>query len=138
MREIKFRGKRVTNGEWVYGYYVQYEHMGNVKHIIVTSWSQVCVSSYDVRGYQVIPETVGQYTGLTDRDGIKIYEGDVLRNVDNPIVDHLPFKVIWSKHHGAWFWWDEVGTDHLYQSVTNGCEVIGNIHDNAELMGVKK
>ena len=125
MREIAFRGKRVVNGEWVYG---------DLHHGMITR------NPY-IMGKEVIPETVGQDTGLKDRHGVKIFEGDVLQNVGNPHVDRLLFEVVWSKHYGAWFWWALEGdprTDHLGQSIAEDCEVIDNIHDNPELIGVKK
>lgn len=124
-RVIKFRGKRVVNGEWVYG---------DLHHGLLGR------NTY-VMGNQVNPETVGQYTGLKDRDGIEIYEGDVLQNVDNPLVDNLLFKIVWNEYYGAWFWWSlegEAETDRFYQSIAEDCEVIGNIHDNPEMMGEKK
>lgn len=125
MREILFRGKRIGKGGWVYGYY-KYVKMLD-EHIIV--------GDDDYVSYTVIPETVGQNTGLKDRDGGEIYEGDVLRNVDNQLVDKLPFKVVWSDYYGAWFWWSsegEVVTDYFYQSIAKCCEIIGNIHDWSE------
>lgn len=125
MREIKFRGKRVVNGEWVYG---------DLHHGMITG------NPY-IRGYEVFPETVGQYTGLKDRDGFHIYEGDVLQNVDNPLVGELTFKVVWNEYYGAWFWWSkegEFGTDYFYQSIASDSEIIGNIHDNPELMEVER
>ena len=140
MREIKYRGKRVDNGEWVYGVPV----IGLTSGVFMvwieseTKRGRVELSIRDVvKQAEVIPETIGQYTGLKDRDGVEIYEGDVLRNIDNQLVDKIPFKVVWDEYYVAWFWWSALGeavTDHFYQSIASDCEVIGNIHENPELM----
>lgn len=133
-REIKFRGKRIDNGEWVYGWYIQYEHMGVIKHYIVTNWAQIYVNSYEVD-----PETVGQYMGRQDQKGKEICKGDV---IEYPYVytgRNLKFTayVDWSDELLCYCLRNMDGTwkseAHAYD-FENNSEVIGNRWDNPDLL----
>ena len=113
MREIKFQGKRVDNGWWVFGDLHHGPFAGNIY----------------IRGTQVIPETVGQYTGLKDRDGVEVYEGDILecKISSKRFVAEFDAKTAQFTTGSNWLW-----------SILDRSEVIGNIHDNPELMGEMK
>jgi uncharacterized phage protein (TIGR01671 family) len=76
MREIKFRGKRIDNGEWVYGYYCFNGYTDEQKHFIIPDYASAFY------GIEVIPETVGQFTGLHDKNGKEIYEGDYCKLIN--------------------------------------------------------
>lgn len=122
MREIKFRGKRLDNGEWVYGYYspVKLPIFGTMGHFI------------NEDGYQAIeinPDTVGQYTGLKDRNGKEIYEGDIVSIITDCAA--FLYKIVFDK--GCFCMADKEGD--IWDVITEeGIEVIGNIHDNPELL----
>ena len=124
MREILFRAKRIYNGEWVEGYYLYYSHMGKVEHIIVTEVPQIYSKMHTV-----IPETVGQYTGLTDKNGKKIFEGDILD--ENGHLFTVAYDQKWAKfklfHDSKAIQYPEWNRGVLMK-------VIGNIHDNPELL----
>ena len=86
---------------------------------------------------EVIPETVGQFTGMIDKNGKKIFEGDFVRTenyIGNVVYDEFfaKFKVIYSKFSGNWFDFEGEGGYPIFLD----CEVIGNIHDNPELWEV--
>ena len=142
-REILFRGKRIDNGEWVYG---QYTYLLNartedgepIKHMIVdgTPFGQI-----------VDPSTVGQYTGLTDKNGKRIFEGDILQIAKKsdslgtyffPPVQY-PINVVVKWDLCAWMWEVQGKEGPYYIHFPDAwchyeCKVIGNIHDNPELL----
>ena len=124
MREILFRGKRKDNGKWVEGHYGEYySGKENVSCISIPK-ETISGSLY----YDVIPETVGQYTGLTDKNGTKIFEGDIIHgNLGN-------FVVRWSDNISGFVAGEKERTHPCMNRGTMKCyEVIGNIYDNPEL-----
>ncbi|MEE0982233.1 MAG: YopX family protein [Acutalibacteraceae bacterium] len=133
MREILFRGKRTDNREWAYGFYAlkgkaykrQEQHC-----ICVSTLASDCGFSYFV-DLEVIPETVGQYTGLTDKNGKKIFEGDIVAE-----FGEYAYEVKWDVNTANFYLWyvaAESYTD-FYEVPAGRLEIIGNIHDNPELL----
>ena len=126
MREILFRGKRVDNGEWVEGCLL-YDCEQNESYIAEYFEDK---SAY-IR--EVIPETVGQYTGLTDKNGKKIFERDVVKVY---LTDGIEIGLIgWSDIDVRFKFASPDGTAYGID-VTDTLEIIGNIHDNPELLEV--
>ena len=129
MREILFRGKQVDNGEWETGSLLV-ERMN-------TSDQQVMITD-KMTGYPtlVLPETVGQYTGLKDKTGKKIFEGDILSGHLDELFpeDESRYPVVWHDYG----WHIKCGNksfDTLEQWwVAKFLEVIGNIYDNPEMI----
>ena len=74
MREILFRGKRIDNGEWVQGYPCRYGWIGKEKDYIIPDYASALYTA------EIDPETIGQYTGIVDKYGMKIFEGDIVWN----------------------------------------------------------
>ena len=135
MREILFRGK-TKSGMWVYGYYMLTLIRGEKAHVIAPLTSHMDVT-LDKEQYIIDPETVGQYTGMTDRNGKKIFEGDICLGVLK-----TRFEVYWDKERTAFMAREKhdvpYGRDiDYYASYSDGkigAEVIGNIYDNPELL----
>ena len=130
MREILFRGKTLT-GKWVEGaYYKQEEFYGDKEdaHIIITS-KETLENDLALESHIVIPETVGQYTGLTDNYGTKIFEGDIVEyKEENGTIVYDEQLAMFSVQFDTWC----TDFDHIY---SNELEVIDNIHNNPELLG---
>lgn len=147
MRTIKFRGKRVDNGEWEYGDY--HRRAGGVHCIIVMEPSEQGKVLYIV--HQVDPDTVGQLTGLLDKNGEEIYEGDVLQRIPNEQYSDatgIPLDMlredIGEGGDLVFVRYDESQSSVMYLSLsrkfnvhwlnTQYFTIIGNIHDNPELL----
>jgi uncharacterized phage protein (TIGR01671 family) len=140
MREILFRGKRVDNGEWVYGYYSACEECSDNGGVEVYYREDNFLLHYitDIKGkvYIVDPDTVGHYTGLTDKNGKKIFEGDIVKNGDSikPILFENKVKEECCGQ-GCYITTLTLGYifDDYYGDI-NDMEVVGNIHDNKDLL----
>jgi uncharacterized phage protein (TIGR01671 family) len=134
MREILFRGK-TAEGKWVYGYYVVLEGLKSTYHYILTGELTFGLSYEE---HEIISETVGQYTGLTDKNGTKIFEGDIVEIVTVDTKEKRKFVVeigecletneevcCYAVHHR--FFGTAITFPINHMDLT---EVIGNIHDN--------
>ena len=144
MREILFRGKRIDNGEWGYGQFVR-NYLTKDDYCIV-DFGNLQTSMHGA--VQIIPETVGQFTGLTDKNGKKIFEGDIVKVTDSPFG--YSYIGVTCFHEGSfciqYTYWNKkrfhrIGQTDKWQdmgargTVTYKYEVVGNIHDNPELIG---
>lgn len=133
MRTIKFRGYNRKNKEWLHGFYLQNR-----------GWHFVCPDEFATNkcfdDYQVDPETVGQFTGLLDKNDKEIYEGDVVAcHYDGN--HHIAYrcgewKLIASDD--TWFSLVEYDPNVSISYKLDSLEVIGNIHDNPELIKQKE
>ena len=143
MREILFRGKRTNNGKWICGHLLE-QNIPDYHSYIVASFiaeqdnRHTEIIEFDI--YEVIPETIGQYTGLTDKNGKKIFEGDICRfkRFNDIHVGEIVFNVTTAsfvmRYQSIVGAYGEKATQKMLLSVCDDIEVIGNIHDNPELL----
>lgn len=129
MREILFRGKRVDNGEWV------------ISDSILRYDGKIQLWQEKEGWVFVIPETVGEYTGLTDKNGKKIFEGDIIEcEWYNAMmqIEHRRHLIIFSRGSfcAEWYIWQDKYNNYLHDTFNR--KVIGNIYDNPELLEVKE
>ena len=155
MREILFRGKRLHDNKWIYGNFIS-DCEGN-PHIIEPRF--FCEDGHHLQ-YEdntdtpvfIIPETVGQFTGLTDKNGKRIFEGDIVRatieraercqspRIENGVIGYdcigMIGLILYKDKNGENVWSDffnELSLSGLIEDYY--FEIIGNIHDNPELLG---
>ena len=128
MREILFRGKRVDNGEWCLGF-IEFESNG--------CWYISFPTDEGGESFEVDPETVGQFTGLLDKNGVRIFEGDLI------YIGESLHVIVWNEK-GYWLCKPTKGNTYYYtgralwfkDTEFPHATVIGNIHDNRELLEV--
>jgi len=131
MRDVLFRGKMLSNGEWVCGSLVKMGPAGFMHYFILPDYASAFYS------IEVDPSTVGQYTGLTDKNGVKIFDGDRVRvpmyksGLRNPILMDGTVELL----NGAFsVRWDDKEYGRHFLGYLDEIEVIFNIHDNPELI----
>ena len=132
-REILFRGKAVGTNKWVYGYYV---HQYGAHEIVLPD-------GHDADGFEsrhVEPETICRYTGLTDKNGNKIFEGDILRVPYRPHDDCIvewydgSFRLRWANKDRRAEYGNDYNAVCCVQAVVGRRTIVGNIFDNCELV----
>lgn len=154
MREILFRGKRVDNGEWVEGFYYiatsgyagSDEVIGKPCHMITTGRWQAS-GAYGERNelaeHKVIPESISEFTGLCDKNGKRVYEGDIVvaHITQNALTHTEKYKGIYEvKYHDKYCYFylakqkNNILFDGNWRYFLREIEVIGNIHDNPKLL----
>ena len=141
MREIKYRAKRLDNGKWVFGVPIPNSYGDRVFFIPLLLTDKIAYPFERLVDWvvEVMPETIGQYTGLKDKNGVEICEGDIVETVYNGEVfagvvvydlNEVDFKVTDGK--------EKYGRNFQYLAGNDENEVIGNIYETPELLEIKK
>lgn len=138
MREILFRGR--CTGEdgiygWVDGFYVRLRdpYKKRESHRIYTGFAECDCGDFYGDWYEVDPKTVGRFTGLFDKEGERIFEGDIVRDIF--LNSKKMYEVKFTTDYNCGFepFCEQIHGGHMLLEPED-CEVIGNIHDNPELM----
>ena len=142
-REILFKAKRKYSGEWVEGFVFEFKGefyiMEMTQTFMTAYYSEESVVDFNMRAIEIDPDTICQYTGLTDKNGKKIWENDILKaNLDESYPEDITYiKILWNEcgfcvneNYSTDIWtlekWD---AEHF--------QVCGNIFDNPDLLEVK-
>lgn len=149
-REILFRGKRKDNGEWIYGVPITDESTNDAYIITSTAGASLKseINNMCATGFRIIRNTIGQYTGLTDKNGTRIFEGDIIKSEQDGMIGvirfgeyqttnygngecHLGFSIEWYGKYSDLLrrdlgWWVKFGNTDI--------NIFGTIHDNPELL----
>ena len=141
-REMLFRGKRLDNGEWVEGFYARiHDGKGNVSHRIYTGYAESDCGDFYPENFEIAPSTVGQFTGKMDVNGKKVFEHDILQLytvwVDGTRTKSAKVIVQWWENDQCYVLTTKEGyhcNDFGNYGRPEYFEVIGNIHDNPELL----
>lgn len=133
MRKIKFRAKRVDNGEWIYGYYAKTVTSEDVSCVTDTRINDIIILK-DGTFYYVKPETVCQYIGIKDKNGKEIYKGDIVRDFTNDLYEVIceEYKFNLKDYYCGCFDNPNDGFSECYVGV------VGNIYDNPDLLEESK
>lgn len=147
-REIKFRGKSKKDGKWIYGYLgeskVRILNTEYLEKVIFTNVLSFNSDNYPfiVKDISVDPNTVGQFTGLKDKNGKEIYEGDIVKT---PLLDPIFGDILADAWCNALIRFNQgsfvasyYNSHNIYlQDLCDKIELLGNIHDNPELLNTK-
>lgn len=132
MKKPLYRGKRLDNGEWIEGYAYCNDNISRIIYAIAFE-SENDNESYYCEGYDIDRNTLGEYVGLTDKNGKNIFEGDIILTANKKlcIVMLKDFEYIITNIYGEYI--------HRLENEDNGkYEVFGNIYDNKELLAERK
>jgi uncharacterized phage protein (TIGR01671 family) len=147
MREILYRGKEIKTGKWVYGGFHEHKpfitaigKQPETEALIIADGSADWGLPVPIKAYVVEKKTVGEYTGLTDKNGVRIYEGDIAEDTfgNTGVItysDHfLDWRIVFFKGRPNLL--NKLGK-HIFEWVYPKMylKIIGNIHDNPELLG---
>ena len=135
MRKILFKGKRIDDGGWIYGSPIFQDG-----YVLIRFWNS---EEFEFEEHLIAPESVSEYTGLTDKNGNKIFEGDIVKHFNNSDEEYDIGVIYFDTEFMGWRRttqgrFHKIKIDTYKLNPTCIYEVIGNIHDNPELLKESK